>query len=1045
MDPLGLNKFISPNQEPAFSKPVGCRFLSLALFISIAALGCATKQMTLDEAMQASISLRGRSFVPPPRGIADILDLIAREHRDDSIITREWADRLKAEIPAHATRKELIQHYYKKAQAASHLHYFEQSRENLQKAYDLSGPGKFNDRIINLWAGCELNLQNYERAVGLSEILKETGRMGIKPYDKLVYIYALTGHFDRAQSLRSEAMIHFGHRKLTPYDEFLKARIEYNVLNMTARYAQAEPIMRQAVVMASSIRPPIPDMVQVERIRLVRNLIEQSRLVDAELEARIALDHSFKSFGAQSVQIMAAKTILAEVLLAQGRVTDAEKINRSAVQAYKTSSVPATYGWWSRSKETMGKILVAKGEYAAAMREYEFFGGMKKTNRYLYDAFYSNDKNVMLALTLTGRPAEAMGLIKGAYQRSETLLGRGHPQNAELLALRGMANHGLNDLESAYRDFSDSIHAMATSKTYAENRLSSHRFMLIVESYLSLLSKLRGSAIEKQHSFSASAKAFEASMLLGGGGVQAAVLASTARMSIADPDLKKLARAEQDIQQQMAAYRNLLQSLLVKPADKVDHRALDKVKGLLDSLGAARGKMIAEIERRFPDYANLVNYHQPSMADIQSCLRPEEVLISISSTATSTFVFAVPPAGPAQMVWLRISSKDLEALVSGIKKSLYPDSYLLGRLPAFDFAKAYELYALLLKPVEETWKTARHLIFMTAGPSGQIPLAILPTRPFEAGAQQGVRFSSYRSAPWLIKRVSTNTVPSISSLAALRATAQAASATEAFAGFGDPLFNTSQMAGASNENKLPRARKTVQQAKLDIRGIRVTSAGNLDDKTLTTCRLESLQRLPDTADELLALAGALGADSASDVYLGKRASEKQVKTTDLSNRRVVAFASHALVPYDIDGLDQPAIALSAPAVTGEQEDGLLTMSEILDLRLNADFVVLSACNTGAADGAGAEAVSGLGRAFFYAGTRAVLVSMWPVETGSARELTTSLFRNLKDNIGIDKAQAHRMAMLELIEGPGMLDEDGRTIVSYAHPLFWAPFIIVGDH
>jgi CHAT domain-containing protein len=96
---------------------------------------------------------------------------------------------------------------------------------------------------------------------------------------------------------------------------------------------------------------------------------------------------------------------------------------------------------------------------------------------------------------------------------------------------------------------------------------------------------------------------------------------------------------------------------------------------------------------------------------------------------------------------------------------------------------------------------------------------------------------------------------------------------------------------------------------------------------------------------------------------------------------VIAFASHALVPYDLDGLDQPAIALSAPSVTGDDEDGLLTMGEIMALKLNADWVVLSACNTAAAQGAGAEAVSGLGRAFFYAGTRAILASMYVETTG----------------------------------------------------------------
>jgi CHAT domain-containing protein len=121
------------------------------------------------------------------------------------------------------------------------------------------------------------------------------------------------------------------------------------------------------------------------------------------------------------------------------------------------------------------------------------------------------------------------------------------------------------------------------------------------------------------------------------------------------------------------------------------------------------------------------------------------------------------------------------------------------------------------------------------------------------------------------------------------------------------------------------------------------------------------------------------------------------------------------------------------------------MGEIMKLKMNADWVVLSACNTGAADGAGAEAVSGLGRAFFYAGTRAILVSMWPVETTSARNLITRLFQYQKEGKEFSRARALRKSMLELIDGPGLKDNaTGKIVASYAHPLFWAPFIIVGD-
>jgi CHAT domain-containing protein len=219
----------------------------------------------------------------------------------------------------------------------------------------------------------------------------------------------------------------------------------------------------------------------------------------------------------------------------------------------------------------------------------------------------------------------------------------------------------------------------------------------------------------------------------------------------------------------------------------------------------------------------------------------------------------------------------------------------------------------------------------------------------------------------------------------------------------------------------------------------------LDNKQIASMRLEKLNRLPDTAEEVKDMALALGAQPDIDTFTGERATERQVKTMDLSDRRVIAFASHALLPWDLDGLDQPAIALSSPTITGGDEDGLLTMSEIMKLRLNADWVVLSACNTGASEGEGAEAVSGLGRAFFYAGTRAVLVTMWPVETTSAKSLMTGLFSHYTKEKGLSRAQAQRRAINEVIDSQSLRDNaTGKTVASYAHPFFWAPYIIMGD-
>jgi CHAT domain-containing protein len=165
---------------------------------------------------------------------------------------------------------------------------------------------------------------------------------------------------------------------------------------------------------------------------------------------------------------------------------------------------------------------------------------------------------------------------------------------------------------------------------------------------------------------------------------------------------------------------------------------------------------------------------------------------------------------------------------------------------------------------------------------------------------------------------------------------------------------------------------------------------------------------------------------------------------DLSGYKVLAFATHGLVPGELDGLTQPALALSSPRVTGEAGDGLLTMEEILALKLDADWVILSACNTAAGAEAGAEAASGLGRAFFYAGTRALLVTNWSVHSQSARELVTDLFRRQTSDASLTRGEALREAMMALVDGRGYVDDHGETQFAYAHPLFWAPYSIIGD-
>jgi CHAT domain-containing protein len=326
---------------------------------------------------------------------------------------------------------------------------------------------------------------------------------------------------------------------------------------------------------------------------------------------------------------------------------------------------------------------------------------------------------------------------------------------------------------------------------------------------------------------------------------------------------------------------------------------------------------------------------------------------------------------------------------------------------------------------------------VTNGALGLLPLALLPTERAQFDAASEPAFSGYRQVKWLARTHAVSIVPSASALRTLRGLPAPSGAREKMIGFGDPLFNAEQAAEAARN-------EPEQLASLSTRGVPLRLRAAPQTRGVDSAELGQLPRLPDTADELKSIALALQADPSKVLHLGKEANTRSVKTTNLSRYRIVVFATHGLIPGDLDGLTQPALALSAPSVADVDGNGLLTMEDILSLKLNADWVVLSACNTGAGAGAGAEAASGLGRAFFYAGTRALLVTNWSVHSATARELVTDLFRRQAQDPNVTRAEALRAAMMALLDAPGFADATGKVLFSYGHPLFWAPYTIIGD-
>jgi CHAT domain-containing protein len=287
----------------------------------------------------------------------------------------------------------------------------------------------------------------------------------------------------------------------------------------------------------------------------------------------------------------------------------------------------------------------------------------------------------------------------------------------------------------------------------------------------------------------------------------------------------------------------------------------------------------------------------------------------------------------------------------------------------------------------------------------------------------------------------------VASLAALRRLTPATRAPNPYIGFGNPL-----LAGADGEDRrawsVKRCAERTQSVRLATaeravvrgspKGVSTLFRGGRADLTV----VRKLDPLPETADELCEVAHSLGA--ADDVVvMGAGATETAVKALSsagtLAQNRVVHFATHGAVAGDIKGLAEPALVLTpppedAPDSALEHDDGLLTASEVSQLRLNADWVVLSACNTAAADRGNAESLSGLARAFFHAGARALLVSHWEINSEAAVKLITRAFGALERQPDIGRAEALRRAMLATIADGGNL----------AHPEAWAPFVVVGE-
>jgi CHAT domain-containing protein/tetratricopeptide (TPR) repeat protein len=535
----------------------------------------------------------------------------------------------------------------------------------------------------------------------------------------------------------------------------------------------------------------------------------------------------------------------------------------------------------------------------------------------------------------------------------------------------------------------------------------------------------------------------------------------SARLAKAEGPLAELVRNRETL----VAERETQDKLLLKAIGRSERKGIDQYRRRMTEIDASLDKVEAELAEKFPDYADLANPKPLALAEIQSLLGPDEALIAFSDMEKvrtlpgETLVWIVTREAARE----RSVALDADALADrvntlrcGLDQTSWRDEatakkcasdLVHARNPApgllpFDLSRAYDLYTVLLAPDEDLIK-GKHLLISPSGALATLPFGVLVTERPQSAVPTGA--AEYSRGAWLGTRQPISILPSPNALKALRRVAKASKATKPYLGVGNPTL----VGDASERARAEATRKrqscvTAMEARVALGTDRKVASF---DKLLRGAHADIEQirmasPLPETADELCDVGRRLKVAD-SDILLGARASETTLKAMSesgkLADYRFLHFATHGVLAGKVRNTAEPGLLLTPPekgtnaASSLERDDGFLAASEIAALNLDSDWVILSACDTAGGAGDKAEALSGMARAFFYAGGRSLLVSHWAVDSQATVKLVTGALAALAEQPDAPHAEVMRQSMLALVKAGG----------HEAHPAFWAPFVVVG--
>lgn len=785
------------------------------------------------------------------------------------------------------------------------------------------------------------------------------------------------------------------------------------------RYVEAEPLLKRSLDMREAIlgmeHPAVAQSLQ--NLASLQELNNQ--FAEAEPVLRKVLEIRRKTQRENHPDIAAAVSKLAQNLYKQQRYAEAETMFRSAL-AMQRARAP---GDGAPSRPAAPGASSFSGVNSAGQAQ---VGGPQAGDGASIGTLF----DLALNQIELGKLDEAVELLRVVHASNQASLTPTHPMRAD--TLMAMA-------EAASRQ-GRQADALQSIRPATEIRLA--RGGDTDMSRLTYLKHVRFAW--RAHEAKAAAnprQLLEEALIVGQRAAEtdtaAAITRMAARLSAKDKGLNELVRERDDLDNLQLLLEQQLNRVLALPREQRGDVESDTRRTLSTIARRLADIMDRDLRTRFPEYFNLLRPEPLSAAQIAQLLGPSEALVQILCSYDETYVWAITRE---QAVWHRVDldPDSLSRAVGKLRASLDIEELkaTVGNgAPLFDLGLAHDLYRRLLGPARETIAGKSSLLVVPCGALTSLPLHALVTEPPPVPQPTLSQFSVYKDVKWLIRQHAVSVLPSVPSLKNLRLLPRQAETLKPLIGFANPVF---ARAATGSDTRAKGSRGLNSTTRSLLKGASRAGSGYASFWRGQSADLEALRRdlvsLPETEAEVRTVARSLG--GVADLRIGPAATETAVKRAALADYRIVYFATHGLVAGEVKGLGEPALALTLPDVPSETDDGLLTASEVAQLRLSADWVVLAACNTAAGDTPGAEALSGLARAFFHAGARALLVSHWRVGSRAAARLTTSTFEAKRKDASIGRAEALRRAMLAFAG-------DSKDPWN-AYPGFWAPFTVVGE-